>query len=151
MTRYGGMGRTRPKKLTSKASIPIIRETDIDVIEDEIQSSLQQIETGVEKAEESVSLAHHVTSDPCPVKNLSRARRSRNPCLLTRLFRRNTISKRPLMLRLRGKSMMPTSRPQTPYSVISDMTSCTHRPSRSRRLMFASPPLWRTVVDARIT
>jgi len=55
MTRYGGLGRTRPKKLTSKASIPIVREEDIDVIDDELQSTLQQIETGVEKAEESVS------------------------------------------------------------------------------------------------
>ncbi|KAJ5491725.1 Enhancer of polycomb-like protein 1 [Penicillium diatomitis] len=53
MTRYGGLGRTRPKKLTSKASIPIVREHEIDIIEDEIQSALQQIETGVEKAEES--------------------------------------------------------------------------------------------------
>ncbi|KAI2791811.1 Enhancer of polycomb-like protein 1 [Penicillium oxalicum] len=53
MTRYGGLGRTRPKKLTSKASIPIVREQDIDIVDDEIQSALQQIETGVEKAEES--------------------------------------------------------------------------------------------------
>ncbi|KKK14078.1 hypothetical protein P175DRAFT_0484224 [Aspergillus ochraceoroseus IBT 24754] len=53
MTRYGGLGRTRPKKLTSKASIPIVREQEIDLIEDEIQNALQQIETGVEKAEES--------------------------------------------------------------------------------------------------
>jgi enhancer of polycomb-like protein len=55
MTRYGGLGRTRPKKLTSKASIPIVREHEIDVVDDEIHSTLQQIETGVEKAEESVS------------------------------------------------------------------------------------------------
>ncbi|KAB8237779.1 enhancer of polycomb-like protein 1 [Aspergillus alliaceus] len=53
MTRYGGMGRTRPKKLTSKASIPIVKEQEIDLIEDEVQNALQQIETGVEKAEES--------------------------------------------------------------------------------------------------
>ncbi|KAJ5338852.1 hypothetical protein N7452_005580 [Penicillium brevicompactum] len=53
MTRYGGLGRTRPKKLTSKASIPVVREHEIDPLDDEIQSSLQQIETGVEKAEES--------------------------------------------------------------------------------------------------
>ncbi|KAJ5715129.1 Enhancer of polycomb-like protein 1 [Penicillium malachiteum] len=52
MTRYGGLGRTRPKKLTSKASIPIVREEDIDVLDEDIQSH-QQIETGVEKAEES--------------------------------------------------------------------------------------------------
>ncbi|OGE51204.1 hypothetical protein PENARI_c014G04503 [Penicillium arizonense] len=53
MTRYGGMGRTRPKKLTSKASIPVVREHEIDALDEDIQSSLQQIETGVEKAEES--------------------------------------------------------------------------------------------------
>ena len=56
MTRYGGLGRTRPKKLTSKASIPIVREEEIDALDDEIQTTLQQIETGVEKAEESVSV-----------------------------------------------------------------------------------------------
>lgn len=55
MTRYGGLGRTRPKKLTSKASIPIVREHEIDALDDEHQAHLQQIETGVEKAEESVS------------------------------------------------------------------------------------------------
>ncbi|KAJ5127614.1 Enhancer of polycomb-like protein 1 [Penicillium atrosanguineum] len=53
MTRYGGMGRTRPKKLTSKASIPIVREDEIDALDEDLQASLQQIETGVEKAEES--------------------------------------------------------------------------------------------------
>ncbi|KAJ5475892.1 hypothetical protein N7475_001621 [Penicillium sp. IBT 31633x] len=53
MTRYGGLGRTRPKKLTSKASIPVVRESEIDAIDDDTQSALQQIETGVEKAEES--------------------------------------------------------------------------------------------------
>ncbi|KAF7117506.1 hypothetical protein CNMCM5793_006528 [Aspergillus hiratsukae] len=47
------MGRTRPKKLTSKASIPIVREDEIDITDDEVQNALQQIETGVEKAEES--------------------------------------------------------------------------------------------------
>jgi enhancer of polycomb-like protein len=55
MTRYGGMGRTRPKKLTSKASIPVVREDQVDTIDDEIQNAIQQVETGVEKAEESVS------------------------------------------------------------------------------------------------
>lgn len=49
------MGRTRPKKLTSKAVVPIVREHEIDFVDEEVQSALQQIETGVEKAEESVS------------------------------------------------------------------------------------------------
>ncbi|KAJ5920942.1 hypothetical protein N7466_009268 [Penicillium verhagenii] len=52
MTRYGGLGRTRPKKLTSKASIPIVREEEIDALDEDHQNH-QQIETGVEKAEES--------------------------------------------------------------------------------------------------
>lgn len=64
MTRYGGLGRTRPKKLTSKASIPIVREEDIDAIDEELTPGLQQIETGVEKAEESVS-------DLVPLSNFS--------------------------------------------------------------------------------
>lgn len=50
------MGRTRPKKLTSKASIPIVRENQIDAIDEDVQSALQQVETGVEKAEESVCI-----------------------------------------------------------------------------------------------
>ncbi|KAH8689631.1 putative histone acetyltransferase complex component Epl1 [Talaromyces proteolyticus] len=53
MTRYGGLGRTRPKKLTSKASIPIVREDQIDYIDEDVSGALQQVETGVEKAEES--------------------------------------------------------------------------------------------------
>ncbi|KAL2217161.1 enhancer of polycomb-like-domain-containing protein [Thermoascus aurantiacus ATCC 26904] len=53
MSRYGVMGRTRPKKLTSKAVVPIVREHEIDFVDEEVQSALQQIETGVEKAEES--------------------------------------------------------------------------------------------------
>lgn len=55
MTRYGGLGRTRPKKLTPKASIPIVREHEIDALDEDLHTTLQQIETGVEKAEESVS------------------------------------------------------------------------------------------------
>ncbi|EEH41264.1 hypothetical protein PAAG_03550 [Paracoccidioides lutzii Pb01] len=54
MSRLVGMMRsTRPKKLTSKQPIPIFREDQIDVIEDEVQTTLQSIETGVEKAEET--------------------------------------------------------------------------------------------------
>lgn len=49
------MRSTRPKKLTSKQPIPIFREDQIDLIEDDLQATLQAIETGVEKAEETVS------------------------------------------------------------------------------------------------
>lgn len=67
MTRYGGLGRTRPKKLTPKASIPIVREDEIDAIDEDLQTTLQQIETGVEKAEESVSHPHQLHFSLIPV------------------------------------------------------------------------------------
>lgn len=54
MTRFGGLGRTRPKKLTSKAVVPIYRENQVESIDNEVQNTLQAIETGVEKAEETV-------------------------------------------------------------------------------------------------
>lgn len=75
MTRYGGLGRTRPKKLTSKASIPIVREDQIDVIDDDVQSALQQVETGVEKAEESVCDIPHT---PVQSRDMSDAIREKN-------------------------------------------------------------------------
>ncbi|KAK2782751.1 Enhancer of polycomb-like protein 1 [Emmonsiellopsis sp. PD_33] len=54
MSRLGGMMRTtRPKKLTSKQPIPIFREDQIDIVEDDTQTTLQAIDTGVEKAEET--------------------------------------------------------------------------------------------------
>ncbi|KAM5433247.1 Enhancer of polycomb-like protein 1 [Microsporum canis] len=54
MSRLGGMMRaTRPKKLTPKQPIPIFREDQIDLTEDDPQTTLQAIETGVEKAEET--------------------------------------------------------------------------------------------------
>lgn len=57
MSRLGGMMRsTRPKKLTPKQPIPIFRETQIDLAEDDPQTSLQFVDTGVEKAEEAVSV-----------------------------------------------------------------------------------------------
>lgn len=60
MSRLGGMMRsTRPKKLTSKQPIPIFREDQIDIIEDDLQTTLQAIDTGVEKAEETVSHIPH--------------------------------------------------------------------------------------------
>lgn len=50
------MRATRPKKLTPKQPIPIFREDQIDLTEDDPQTTLQAIETGVEKAEETVSV-----------------------------------------------------------------------------------------------
>lgn len=49
------MRTTRPKKLSPKQPIPIFREGQIDLIEDDTQAALQAVQTGVEKDEESVS------------------------------------------------------------------------------------------------
>ncbi|KAI1990285.1 Enhancer of polycomb-like protein 1 [Ophidiomyces ophidiicola] len=54
MSRLTGMMRsTRPKKLTSKQAIPIYRDSQIEIADDDLQTTLHTIETGVEKAEES--------------------------------------------------------------------------------------------------
>lgn len=45
---------TRPKKLTPKQNVPIYREEQVDQIND-ADAIRNQIDTGVEKAEESVS------------------------------------------------------------------------------------------------
>lgn len=75
------MGRTRPKKLTSKASIPIVREDQIDAIDEDVQSALQQVETGVEKAEESVRVLLSFSS---PERSMSRD-------IYMRLFAKNFL------------------------------------------------------------
>ena len=51
------MRTTRPKKLTSKQPIQIVRENEVDLTDEDPQLALQTIETGVEKGEESVSVA----------------------------------------------------------------------------------------------
>lgn len=57
MSRVGGVTRiTRPKKPPAKQPIPIFRENQIDLVVDEPQASLQNIKTGVEEGEESVSI-----------------------------------------------------------------------------------------------
>lgn len=45
---------TRPKKLTPKQNVPLYREEQVDQVSDG-EAIRNQIDTGVEKAEESVS------------------------------------------------------------------------------------------------
>ena len=157
MTRYGGLGRTRPKKLTSKASIPIVREQDIDIVDDEIQSALQQIETGVEKAEESVSAcpmgqlifspvhAHgHVTASPNGHEIFTMADHE------TRHHRSFTC-KRPSMLPRKVKIKRRIFPPEKSFSATFNMSNCTPQSSRNLRPTSASPPRSRIVADVRTT
>jgi len=99
MSRYGVMGRTRPKKLTSKAVVPIVREHEIDFVDEEVQSALQQIETGVEKAEESVSCPP--PSNFSHVWKISRDRIPTSPQLCKRVLPLQRATKR------RSWPMMP--------------------------------------------
>lgn len=46
--------RFRQRKLQAKQNLPILREQDIEQILDDDYQSLQRVETGVEKAEETV-------------------------------------------------------------------------------------------------
>lgn len=119
------MGRTRPKKLTSKASIPIVREDQIDAIDEDVQSALQQVETGVEKAEESVRIflfSHtpgpYVSRDIYdairenfsrqPIDRISAFRPDQLAKRLSKMYR-NSIFKLPSMLSPSEKSARPIS------------------------------------------
>lgn len=56
MTTQRMVGRhTRPKKLTPKQNVPIFREEQVDTVNPQDDSLRNQVETGVEKSEESVS------------------------------------------------------------------------------------------------
>ena len=49
---------TRPKKLTPKQNVPIFREEQVESASAEAEALRNQIDTGVEKSEESVSPLH---------------------------------------------------------------------------------------------
>ena len=46
----------RTRKLNPRASLPIIREQDLDGLDDDAQRNVPALETGIEKHEETVSL-----------------------------------------------------------------------------------------------
>lgn len=54
MTRNAVANRFRTRKLSTKQSLQVLRENQIDLIDDDAQRNIPQIETGVEKVEESV-------------------------------------------------------------------------------------------------
>jgi hypothetical protein len=56
--------RTRPRKLAPRQNIQIVREDQVDTLT-EFDSGRGPIETGVEKAEESVSLLFAFFFTPC--------------------------------------------------------------------------------------
>ena len=66
MTRAGATGaRFRQRKLSTKQSLQILREDQVEKLDDDAQRNVPKVETGVEKGEEIVSSEaenHHVTS-----------------------------------------------------------------------------------------
>lgn len=58
MTRsaVAGSARFRQRKLSTRQTIQILREDQVDKVDDEAQRNVHKVETGVEKGEEVVSL-----------------------------------------------------------------------------------------------
>lgn len=54
MTRSGAGNRFRTRKLSTKQSLAVLRENQIDSVDDDAQRNIPQIETGVERQEEIV-------------------------------------------------------------------------------------------------
>jgi len=147
MTRYGGLGRTRPK-----ASIPIVREEEIDALDEDIQNH-QQIETGVEKAEESVSLpiSHSFSLTPVYHVIASPKRHEIFTMLTACAYHRNFTCKSRSTSLHRVKSTMRIFLPPKPSSVIYDMTNFTHHSFRNPRPTSAPRLQSRTAVDVHTT
>ena len=58
-----GSARFRQRKLSSRQVLPILREDQVESLDDEAQRNVPKVETGVEKGEEIVSsflLSHRV-------------------------------------------------------------------------------------------
>ena len=57
MTRstVGGSARFRTRKLSTRQALQILREDQVDQVDDEAQRNVLKVETGVEKGEEVVS------------------------------------------------------------------------------------------------
>jgi enhancer of polycomb-like protein len=56
MTRAGTAPRFRQRKLSTKQTLAVVREDQVDKVDDDPQRNIPKVETGVEKGEEIVSL-----------------------------------------------------------------------------------------------
>lgn len=65
MSRVTGRN-TRPKKLTPKQNVPIFREEQVESASNLEDAIRNQVETGVEKSEESVSYTLSTHRGHCP-------------------------------------------------------------------------------------
>ena len=55
MTRAGAAARFRQRKLSTKQTLAVVREDQVDKVDDDPQRNIPKVETGVEKGEEIVS------------------------------------------------------------------------------------------------
>lgn len=81
MTRsaVAGSARFRQRKLTTKQALQILREDQIDAIDDDGQRNVPKVETGVEKGEEIVGCdLAYLIHRPCRLSRLPA--QSGNPC-----------------------------------------------------------------------
>lgn len=138
--RSGGRS-TRPKKLTPKQNVHIFREEQIDTVSADIDAVRNQVETGVEKSEESVSALICLVIYSVAFT------------LLT-LFTRNTICSKPSRRRRPSKrttrSRMHTYQRHLPSRVISNMTCCTRKHGSSLTRISGRRRRSKTATSSRI-
>ena len=68
MTRAGAAGaRFRQRKLSTKQSLQVVREDQVEKLEDDQQRNIPKVDTGVEKGEEIVSYLSSIGAALRPV------------------------------------------------------------------------------------
>jgi hypothetical protein len=82
MTRAGAAGaRFRQRKLSTRQALQILREDQVDKLDDDHQRNIPKVDTGVEKGEEIVSLTFLLSHLPLVPTGRSRDI-SRSTCTL---------------------------------------------------------------------
>ena len=134
----GANSRIRTRKLNTRTNLSILRQEDLQELDDEAQRNVPTVESGVERAEEKVGIPFHRSLRPSPVFvflppvatefRLSFCRSVINkPRDLTPNNRNTTCrphSQHHKQLPLEVKSLKYTSRLQMRCRVRSTMTDC---------------------------
>ena len=143
MTRstVAGSARFRQRKLSTRQTLQILREDQVDQVDDEAQRNVPKVETGVEKGEEIVSWP--LLSHPVCELGLACTFPARVPA--DSMSTRNTIFKPPCrpprLLPSAAKSPRYIFQPPMPIRVRSSMINSTNLLSHSRRRISDSHPL----------
>ena len=146
MTRstVAGSARFRQRKLSTRQALQILREDEVDQVDDEAQRNITKVDTGVEKGEEIVS--RYLLSHPlCDMQNCLRLASLGEQTDIPPY--RNTICKlryqHPRRLLSAGRLLRYTSPPQMLSRARSIMTVSTLSPSPNPPHISVFLPPWR--------